>query len=243
MNKTLPVALALLSAMFSAALPAADDVATTLRKTLAERFPDIKVERVAPSVLPGLYEIVTPSEIVYSDATGEHLVLGQIMDVKTRENLTQTRWNELNKTDFNSLPLQQAIKIVKGQGRRRLAIFEDPFCPYCRELERSLHSLEDVTIYIFLYPLEGLHPGASDAARDIWCASDRSAAWSNWMLNKKAPPPAPNCKDTPIAPLVALGEKLRINSTPTMFFPDGSRVPGAIALDKLETKIAASNPR
>jgi thiol:disulfide interchange protein DsbC len=243
MNKTFPVALALLSAMFSAALPAADDVATTLRKTLAERFPDIKVERVGPSVLPGLYEIVTPSEIVYSDATGEHLVLGQIMDVKTKENLTQTRWNELNKTDFNSLPFQQAIKIVKGQGRRKLAIFEDPFCPYCRELERSLHSLEDVTIYIFLYPLEGLHPGASDAARDIWCASDRSAAWSNWMLNKKAPPQATSCKDTPIASLVALGEKLRINSTPTMFFPDGSRVPGAIAPDKLETKIAASNPR
>ncbi|WP_129779352.1 DsbC family protein [Peristeroidobacter soli] len=243
MNKIFPIALTVLGAMYSAVLPAADDVATTLRKTLAERFPDIKVERVGPSVLPGLYEIVTPSEIVYSDARGDHLVLGQIMDVKTRENLTQTRWNELNKVDFNALPFEQAIKLVKGQGRRKFAIFEDPFCPFCQELERTLESLDDVTVYIFLYPLEGLHPGASDAARDIWCASDRAAAWSNWMLNKKAPPEAANCKDTPVANLVALGEKLRINSTPTLFFPDGSRVPGAIALDKLETKIAATNKR
>lgn len=242
MNKILPIALAVVSALYTAALPAADDVTQTLQQTLKERFPDIKVERVGPSALPGLYEVVTPTEIVYSDAKGEHLVLGQIVDVKTRENLTERRWNEINKTDFNSLPLQQAIKLVKGQGRRKLAIFEDPFCPYCQELEQSLEKLDDVTIYVFLYPLEGLHPGASAAARDIWCASDPAAAWSNWMLNKKAPPEAASCKDTPLEPLAALGEKLRINSTPTMFFPDGSRVPGAIALDKLENKIAATNP-
>lgn len=240
MNKTLPIALAMLSAMYSAVLPA-EDVAANLQKTLAARFPDIKVERVGPSALPGLYEIVTPSEIVYADASGDHLILGQIMDVKTRENLTQTRWNELNKVDFGALPFEQAIKLVKGQGRRKFAIFEDPFCPYCQELERTLHQLDDVTVYIFLLPLEGLHPGASEAARDIWCAGDRAAAWSDWMLNRKAPPGA-DCQ-TPIAPVAALGEKLRINSTPTLFFPDGSRVPGAIALDKLETKIAATNER
>lgn len=243
MNKTLPIALTVLSAMYAAALPAADDVSATLQKTLTARFPDIKVERVGPSVLPGLYEVVTPTEIVYADAKGEHLVLGQIMDVTTRQNLTEQRWNEINKVDFNSLPLQQAIKLVKGQGRRKVAIFEDPFCPYCQELEHGLEKLDDVTIYIFLYPLEGLHPGASAAARDIWCASDPAAAWSDWMLNKKAPLEAANCKDTPIEPLAALGEKLRINSTPTMFFPDGSRLPGAVALDKLENKIDATNPR
>lgn len=240
MNKAFPIALALLSAMYAAVLPA-DDVAASLQKKLTERFPDIKVERVAPSVLPGLYEIVTPSEIVYADANADHLILGQIMDVKTRENLTQRRWDEINKVDFNSLPFEQSIKLVKGQGRRKLAVFEDPFCPYCQELEHTLQGLDDVTVYIFLYPLEGLHPGASEAARDIWCASDRAAAWSNWMLNKKAPSVA-DCK-TPIEPVVALGEKLRINSTPTMFFPDGSRIPGAIAADKLESKITASNPR
>lgn len=240
MKRTL--ALAALSAMSAAALPAADDVAANLQKTLVARFPDIKVERVGPSILPGLYEVVTPSEIVYSDATGEHLILGQIMDAKTRANLTEQRWNELNKVDFDALPLTQAIKIVKGQGRRKLAIFEDPFCPYCQELERGLHGLDDVTIYIFLYPLEGLHPGATEAARDIWCASDPAAAWSDWMLNRKAPSEQA-CKETPIEQLVALGDKLRINSTPTMFFPDGSRIPGAIAMDKLESRIAAANPR
>lgn len=242
MNKTLPIALAMLSAMYAAAAPADDGAAANLQKILAARFPDIKVERIGPSVLPGLYEVVTPSEIVYADAQAEHLILGQIVDVKTRENLTQKRWNELNKIDFDSLPLQQAIKLVKGQGRRKLAIFEDPFCPYCQELEHSLQGLDDVTIYIFLYPLEGLHPGASEAARDIWCASDPAAAWSNWMLDKKAPPVA-DCKQTPIDSLVALGDKLRITSTPTMFFPDGSRVPGAIDAAKLESKLAAAHSR
>jgi thiol:disulfide interchange protein DsbC len=242
MNKTLPIVLALLSATYSAVLPAAEDAAARLQKTLAERFPDIKVERVGPSVLPGLYEVVTPGEIVYADASGDHLILGQIMDVKTRENLTQQRWNELNKIDFAALPFQHAIKIVKGQGRRKLAIFEDPFCPYCQELERGLHTLDDVTIYIFLFPLEGLHPGATKAANEIWCARDRVAAWSDWMLNKK-PPAEASCENNPVASVVALGEQLRINSTPTMFFPDGSRVPGAIAMDKLENKLATANPR
>lgn len=241
-SRTLPIALAMLSAMYAAALPADDDVAVNLQKILAARFPDIKVERIGPSVLPGLYEIVTPSEIVYADAKAEHLILGQIVAVKTRENLTQQRWNELNKVDFNSLPFQQAIKIVKGEGRRKVAIFEDPFCPYCQELERGLQGLDDVTIYIFLYPLEGLHSGATDAARDLWCASDPAAAWSGWMLDRKAPPVA-DCKQTPLAPLAALAEKLKVNSTPTLFFPDGSRIPGAIDADKLESKIAASNPR
>lgn len=238
MNKTLPIALALLSATYAAVLPA-DDIAASLQKKITERFPDIEVTSIAPSVLPGLYEVVTPGEIVYVDASGEHLVLGQIMKVKTRENLTQQRWNELNKIDFNSLPFEHAIKLVKGQGRRKLAIFEDPFCPYCQELERTLQGLDDATVYIFLYPIETLHDGATKAAREIWCASDRAAAWSAWMLNKKAPPPV-DCKN-PVESLVAFGDKLRINSTPTLFFPDGSRVPGAIAADKLESKLAASN--
>lgn len=220
----------------------ADDVAANLQKTLAERFPDIKVQHVGPAVMPGLYEVVTAGEIVYADAQGDHLIVGQIMDVKTRENLTQQRWNEFNRIDFSSLPLEQAIKLVKGQGRRRLAVFADPFCPYCQQLEQGLHELDDVTIYIFLYPLEGLHPGATQAARDIWCASDRAAAWTGWMTTRKAPPVS-DCTETPLAALGALGDELRINSTPTMFFPDGSRVPGAIAMDKLESKLAASNKK
>lgn len=241
MKKIFPVALAISSAIHAAALPAGDQISESLKKTLAERYPDIKIERVLPSPLPGLYEVVTPSEIVYADAKAEHLILGQIMDTRTRENLTEKSWNEINKIDFNALPFEQAIKIVKGDGRRRLAIFEDPFCPYCRELERDLQGIDDVTIYVFLYPLEQLHPGATEATRDIWCASDRAAAWTQWMVNKKAPPVS-DCKQTPIEQLVKFGERLRINSTPTLFFPDGSRIPGAIKADRLEQKIASSNP-
>lgn len=234
------MAIVAIGALYASA-PLAKDAAEQLQQILTKRFPDIKIERVMPSVLPGLYEIITPTEIVYADAGGEHLILGQIMATETRENLTEKRWYEINKIDFNALPFEQAIKIVKGNGRRRLAIFEDPFCPYCQELERDLQGVDDVTIYVFLYPLEQLHPSATDAARDIWCSNDRATAWTEWMLNKKAPSIA-DCKHTPIEQLAALGEKLRVNSTPTLFFPDGSRLPGAIDADKLEKKIAAANP-
>ncbi|MBL8267871.1 DsbC family protein [Steroidobacter sp.] len=241
MKKSLSLALATLCALYAATSPA-DAVTDNLQKKLATRFPDIKVERIGPSALPGLYEVVTPSEIVYADAEADHLILGQIVDVRTRENLTEKRWHELNKVDFASLPFQHAIKLVKGQGRRKVAVFEDPFCPYCQELEHTLQALEDVTVYIFLYPIESLHSGATKAARDIWCAKDPAAAWSAWMLNRKAPSESA-CKQSPIESLVALGDKLKINSTPTLFFPDGSRIPGAISREKLEQKLAASNAK
>lgn len=200
---------------------------------LQERFPDIKIQAVQASPWPGVYEVITPDEIVYSDENGERLIIGNMIDTKTHANLTEQRWNEVNKIDFNSLPFEQAIKIVKGDGSRKLAIFEDPFCPYCQELEQTLSAMTDMTIYVFLYPLEEVHPGASIAARDIWCAADRAQAWSTWMQTRKAP--AENdCKSTPLESLAALGKHLKINSTPTLFFANGYRVPGAVGVDKLQ---------
>lgn len=211
-----------------------------LKLKLSEKFKDIRIQQVNPSTFPGLYEVVTPNEIVYIDAKGEHLIMGQIMKVATKENLTQQRWDEINKVDFSSLPLDEAIKIVKGKGSRRLAVFSDPFCPYCQELENTLAEMDDFTLYIFLYPLESLHPGASQAARDIWCAKDRREAWANWMVNRKAPTEN-DCGATPLEQLATLGNKLGIQSTPTLFFPDGSRIPGAIAAERLEKKLSDSN--
>lgn len=204
-----------------------------LEKALSEKFPDISIDSVNPSVLPGLYEVVTPSEIVYVDAKGEHLVIGQIVETASNRNLTETRWNELNKIYFSSLPFEQAIKIVKGDGSRKLAVFADPFCPYCQEFEQTLTEVDNVTLYVFLYPLENLHPGATEAAKEIWCADDRAAAWTAWMVSKKAPD-IKTCESTAVEALKKLGDELRINSTPTLFFADGSRVPGAITADRLE---------
>lgn len=238
------IILAMLSAVIAmsyAPVPMAEDAAIrNLQKVLTERFPEIKIQRVGPSVLPGLYEVVTATEIAYADAGGKHLVIGRIMDSKTRENLTEKRWNELNKIDFNSLPFAQAIKFVKGNGHRKLAIFEDPFCPYCQELERDLQSIDDVTIYVFLYPLEQIHPNATNTARHIWCANNQAKAWTDWILNNKMPPVS-DCRQAPIEQLVQLAERLGVNSTPTLFFPDGSRIPGAIDAKRLEAKLTASN--
>lgn len=239
MKKFLPIALAVSSAMHASTLLAIDTAAQNLKEALAVRYPDIKIERVAPSVLPGLYEVITPSEIVYADAKGDHLVLGQIVDTRTRENLTEKSWNDINKMDFSALPLDLAIKIVKGDGSRKLAVFADPFCPYCQEFESNIKNIGDITIYVFLYPLEELHPGASIAAREIWCAEDPGAAWVSWMVDEKAPAKT-ECQKAPVEAVVKLGEKLRINSTPTLLFTDGTRIPGSVNLDVLEKKLASA---
>jgi thiol:disulfide interchange protein DsbC len=209
-----------------------------LKHSLDEQFPKLQIQAVNESILPGLYEVVTASEILYSDLSGEHIVLGQIMDAKSRENLTQRRWSELNKIDLDVLPLDKAIKIVKGDGSRRLVIFEDPLCPYCKSLEASLQDVTNITVHVFLYPLESLHPGASVLARDIWCSNDRAAAWSDWMTLQKRP--ASNACDTaPMTELAELGIKLKINSTPTLIFADGIRHSGSLAAEQIEQRLAA----
>lgn len=217
---------------------AGDNAQNNLKQALSEKFPDINIESISPSVLPGIYEVVTATEIAYVDASGKHMIIGQIMDTSSKENLTESRWNELNKVDFNKLPFDKAIKIIKGDGSRKMAVFADPFCPYCKELEANLQNIDNLTLYVFLYPLEGIHPGASEAARDIWCAPDRAVAWTAWMVTAKAPLES-DCSDKPLESLAKLGEQLKINSTPTLFFSDGSRVPGSMASEALEKRLMA----
>lgn len=229
--------------------PAAADAAQadTLERMIRERFPDIRIEGVHESVdLPGFYEIVTPDEIVYVDRGGTRLIMGNVMEIATRENLTAKRWYDINKIDFNSLPFERAIKIVKGDGSRQLAVFEDPFCPYCEEFEKTLDTIDNITVHVFLYPLEELHPGATDAAREIWCAEDHAAAWTAWMREGRAPAKTSiktDCHDVPIEELADLGKRLKIYSTPTLFFADGLRVPGAIDAARLEKKLDSLQSR
>jgi thiol:disulfide interchange protein DsbC len=236
----------LIAALFLGVLPfasfaqgvRADSSADSVRATLHERLPQLTIEKIQPSPWPGLLEIVTDSEIVYSDSTGDLLFVGKILDTKKREDLTAKRWNETLRIDFNSLPFDRAIKIVRGNGTRKLAVFEDPQCPYCERLEHALDAVTDTTVYVFLFPIAELHPDAATVARDIWCASDRAAAWSDWMLKKAPPTKAVACTNSPIAELLMLGEKLKITVTPTLFFSDGNRVPGALTQDQIEKAFA-----
>jgi thiol:disulfide interchange protein DsbC len=222
-----------------AAQPPATRLSTdeTLQKLRAQ-FPGVAVDSVQMSAdMPGWYEVMTRDELVYADVEGRHLFVGKVVDIGTQADLTAKRWNELNRIEFSSLPLDQAIATVRGDGSRKLAVFADPFCPYCEQLEKDLQGITDVTVYTFLYPLERVHPGATEAARDIWCAPDRANSWTQWMLNHKAPT-RQECSDTPLAVLGALGDKLRINSTPTLIFQDGTRFAGAIPAQQMEQLLA-----
>jgi thiol:disulfide interchange protein DsbC len=235
--------LALVTLLFcSIALGANDSAKTaaTIKSTLESRYEGLKILDVTPSPLPGLYEVFTGDGIVYSDKTGDRLLVGKLVDTKTKKDLSGEKLDARNAIDFNSLPWDRAIKIVKGDGSRRLAIFADPDCPYCKKLERELQSVNNVTAYVFLYPLTDLHPKANEHAHAIWCSADRSTAWTDWML-KQTPPTAAPCDNDPIAQNSDLGKTLRISQTPTMFLSSGKRIGGALTAAQIEQLITSAD--
>jgi len=233
-------ALLLATLICGTSLAAGDDIppeiAAKIRATLHERIPELQVESIHKSPVAGLYELNTGAELLYTN-DGTLIFAGRIVDSKSREDLTAARWNELNAIDFNSLPFDLAIKNVRGDGSRKIAVFADPLCPYCRQLEQEMQGLTNVTIYTFLFPLETIHPGASVKAVAIWCSKDRSSAWSKWMLQKTEPGDT-RCTGAPIDKLQALGEKLHVDSTPTFFTADGRRTRGAIKHNEIEQLLA-----
>ena len=217
----------------------APEIAGKIRAALHERIPEIQVKGLHNSPLPGLYELDAGSELLYTNETGSLIFAGRIVETKSRKDLTDQRWNELNAIDFNALPFDLAIKTVRGDGSRKLAVFADPLCPYCRQLEQELQGVTNITIYTFLFPLETIHPGASVKAVNIWCAKDRGDTWSKWML-QKTEPPNNRCTGAPLDKLQELGNKLNIDSTPTMFTADGKRTRGAIKHNDLESLLASA---
>ena len=219
--------------------PSGQDAAATIKRTIEARFPGSHVLDVQPSAVPGLYEVFTGDQLVYSDAAGDYLIVGSMVDTQTQQNLTEARLNDHGKINFGVLPLERAIKIVKGNGNRKFAVFSDPDCPFCQELEKTLLSVTDITMYVFLYPIASLHPQAPAKAHAIWCAADRQQAWNQWMHEKKLPP-AKTCSGDPIDALQKLADTLHINSTPTLFFANGRRVAGAIPASELEKDLASS---
>jgi thiol:disulfide interchange protein DsbC len=211
----------------------------TIRKNLAERLPQLPaINEVSKTPLPGLYEIrVNDNEIYYTDAEGHYLIQGHLIDVRQKRNLTEERVDKLLAIDFKSLPFKDAFTVVRGNGQRKMAIFSDPNCGYCKRIERDLAKLDNVTIHVFLYPVLG--PGSTEKSKLVWCAKERSQAWLDLMLKDQLPTAAA-CDVQAIQRNLAFGQKLKVQGTPTLFFADGSRVPGAIDLAQIEKQLTAA---
>lgn len=220
-----------------AATVAAEESRATAKPEVAvieSLMPGTTVRAVNKTPIEGIFEIVNEDgNIFYSDASGRIGLFGNLVDLTTRRSITTERLGEVRRVDFGSLPLELAIKRVHGNGARQLAVFSDPDCPYCQQLERTLVSLRDVTIYLFPFPVEELHPGATKRAEQIWCSADRAQAWEAWLLRSESPPPAPAC-ETPIREIQALAGKLMISATPGLVFASGRNVPGAIGDEEIE---------
>ncbi len=231
--KTLATAAAALLVVSTASL--ANEA--VIRKNLGDRISQLqKIDEVKPTPLPGIFEIrVNGTEILYSDAEGNFLIQGSLIDTKNKRNLTEERVEKLTAIDFDLLPVKDAFTIVRGNGKRKVAVFEDPNCGYCKRFERDLQNVNNVTVYMFLYPI--LSQDSTDKSRNIWCAKDKAKAWADYMIRDQSPAAA-QCDTAAITRNLEFGRKHKITGTPTLFFADGNRVPGAIPSAQVEKFLA-----
>jgi len=221
--------LLLLSASFAHA--AETDKTATIKDTLQKNYEQLigPVSQVNRSPISGLYEVITGDHIFYTDESAKYLIDGSLFDLRARQNLTEARARQLFAVDFDKLPLSLALKKVKGKGTRKMAYFTDPNCGYCKKLEQELKNVDDVTLYLFLYPI---FPGSEEKVQAVWCSKDRVKAWNDLMLNG-IQPAAAKC-DTPTAQVKQLGAKLKVNGTPALIFADGVINPGYMPAPQLE---------
>lgn len=228
LKKLLPLAIA--ACAFAAQ---ADEAA--IKKAVEAKFGG-KVESVTKAGYLGLYEVYVDGHLLYTDQKLTTFIAGNLIDAKTMKNVTEERLNKLSAIKFSDLPLERAVKQVRGDGKRVLATFEDPNCGYCKRLAKDLQKVENVTIYTFLLPM--LSEDSLKKSKQIWCSADRAKAWNDWMVDGKAPTGKDDCDISAITKNMEFGQKLRINGTPTLFFADGERIPGAIPLPRIEEKLA-----
>lgn len=231
----------LLAAAGAAPLAFAADEGGNIKARVEQLFPEIKVEQVTPTPYPGLYEIFASGLLLYSDEKVSYLLQGTLIDGKNRQNVSAERLRQLTAITFDQLPLDLSIKVVKGSGKRRMAVFEDPDCPFCRQLEQELSKVDDVTIHVFLYPIEKLHRGATEKSRRIWCAKDQAKAWQEAVLSE-APVADPGDCETPLKKIADFSRRLRIEGTPTVFFADGKRIAGAMSAARVEQLLGEATP-
>ena len=228
------ILITLTSTMFSAFAQSTDKIKSDLQKQLGD---GAKVQSVSPSAVSGLYEVVINNSIVYTDTQGKYLLQGEIIEVKSGTNLTQAREADLNKVSWNEFPLQNAVKVVRGNGSRKMVVFADPNCGYCKKLEKTFAEMNNVTIYTFLMPI--LSADSSTKSKQIWCSTDPSKSWVDWMVSGVSPSGKQDCSN-PLDKNLALGKSLNISGTPAIFFMDGTRIPGAAGKEMIEKKLASS---
>lgn len=219
----------------------ADEAA--IRKNLAERLPNFPpIDEVSKTPIPGIFELRIGNDVLYTDEEGQYVIQGSLIETKTRANITEARINKLTQIDFAALPLKDAILIKQGSGARKLVVFGDPNCGYCKRLERDLLALKDVSIYTFLYPILG--PDSNVKSRDIWCAREPAKVWRSWMVDGNAPPKSiGKCDSAALERNIALGNRHRVQGTPAVVFEDGSRSPGALPAEQLESRLVAAAKR
>jgi thiol:disulfide interchange protein DsbC len=214
----------------------------TIRKNLPQQLPNLPaIDEVTRTPVAGLWEVRMGAEILYTDAQGQHILTGELIDAKTRTSLTKERLDRLTAFDFAKLPLKDAIAIKQGKGTRKMAVFVDPNCGYCKRFERDVAALKDVTVYTFLYPILG--PDSVAKSRDIWCAKDPAKAWRDWMLSNTLPPSSGSgrCDSAALDRNTELGRKHRVQGTPAAVFEDGSRAPGAVPAAEIEKRLVAAS--
>ncbi|RFP09931.1 MULTISPECIES: DsbC family protein [unclassified Duganella] len=233
------IVLLLLSALMASCVGAETPPSTDAIKKLVEPRlgSNVKVDSIKETPYAGLYEIRVGNDILYTDKTGTYLFSGHVFNLTTSTDLTKERLEEINKIKFSDLPLDKAIKTVKGDGKRVIAVFEDPNCGYCKRFRQTtLKETDNITVYTFMYNI--LADDSFTKSKNIWCSPDRSKAWEDWMVNSKAAPVAAESCESPNQEVLELGHKLNVSGTPAIFFADGTRVPGAIDTKALEEKLA-----
>jgi thiol:disulfide interchange protein DsbC len=214
----------------------ADEAA--IRKSFAERVPNFpKIDEVTKTPVPGLWEVRVGTEVLYTDDTGNFLIDGSIVDLRSKANLTEERVAKLTAIDFAKLPLADAMVWKQGTGARKLVVFADPNCGYCKRFERDLNAVKDVTVYTFLLPILG--PDSSEKSKQIWCSKEPTKTWRAWMIDGVAIPKAAACDTAALERNVALGRKHKVNGTPALVFESGRRVPGALPAAEVEKLLAA----
>jgi thiol:disulfide interchange protein DsbC len=228
---------ALVAGILVCAGPAALADETSVKKLVEEKL-GAKADQVTKTPYGGLYEVYAEGQMLYTDEKVNFfigtLTRGELVDTKTRRSVTGERLEKLSAINFSELPLNLAVKTVRGKGSRVIATFEDPNCGYCKRLAKDLQNVDDITIYTFLYPI--LSEDSADKTKKIWCAQDRNKAWNDWILNATAPGGDGKCEH-PTDKVLALGQKLRVSGTPTIFFSNGERAGGWIPADQMEKRL------
>ena len=232
------ITLLLATGLMASCVGAETPLEANIRKMIEPRLGEnVKIESIRETPYAGLYEVRANGDILYTDKKGEYLIMGHVYNVKTAQDLTKERIDEISKIKFSDLPLESALKLVKGDGKRVIAVFEDPNCGYCKKFRQTtLKEMDNVTVYTFMYNI--LSDDSFSKSKNIWCAPDRNKAWDDWMVSGKAAPAADAKCATPNDKVLALGQKLHISGTPSIFFSDGTRIPGAVDLKGLEAKLA-----